>query len=423
GSCYTRVVVKSTAPTAALQPPHMNVSVSRLGGCVLSETDWEEVASALTSNPSYLTELDLSDNKMQDQSVKLLSSGLQSPNCKLQVLRLKNCSLSELGCSALTSALKSNPAHLTELDLGANKLQDPGVQHLCGLLQIPDCRLQTLRSDSSSEGKDIVFFCDGLLKQHSAHFRPLESRLDECSLSETSLSALALALMSNSTPLTELDLSYNWDLQDPGVQHLCGFLQHPDCQLQTLRLKNCSLSELSCAALTSALKSNPSHLTELDLSGNELQDPGVQHLCGFLQSPDCRLQTLRVWFWSHLNAALFQFTVSSLKSNLKSVYAGFRLNACSLSELSCAALVWALKSNPSHLTELDLRGNNDLQDSGVQHLCGFLQSPDCRLQTLRSLSFYVFSHFLVSSERFFKDFREAFFGSIVVCSEGFAAKS
>uniref|UniRef100_A0A3P9J6B7 Uncharacterized protein n=1 Tax=Oryzias latipes TaxID=8090 RepID=A0A3P9J6B7_ORYLA len=70
-----------------MQPPHMNVSVCRLGGCVLSETDWEEVASALTSNPSYLTELDLSDNKMQDQSVKLLSSGLQSPNCKLQVLR------------------------------------------------------------------------------------------------------------------------------------------------------------------------------------------------------------------------------------------------------------------------------------------------------------------------------------------------
>ena len=55
-----------------------------------------------------------------------------------------------------------------------------------------------------------------------------------------------------------------------------------------------------------------------------------------------------------------------------------------MSEISCASLASALKSNPSHLRELDLRGNN-LKDSDMKLLSDLKESPDCRLETLRAV--------------------------------------
>uniref|UniRef100_A0A8C1MPL9 Uncharacterized protein n=1 Tax=Cyprinus carpio TaxID=7962 RepID=A0A8C1MPL9_CYPCA len=69
-----------------------------------------------------------------------------------------------------------------------------------------------------------------------------------------------------------------------------GGNQETEC-LKT-RLWDCSIGEEGCAALISALISNPSHLTELNLSYNTPGDSGVKLLSALLEDPHCKLKKL-----------------------------------------------------------------------------------------------------------------------------------
>uniref|UniRef100_A0A674CQT9 NACHT domain-containing protein n=2 Tax=Salmo trutta TaxID=8032 RepID=A0A674CQT9_SALTR len=117
-----------------------------LSGCGVTEKGCASLVSALESNPSHLRELDLSYNDLKDSGVKLLSAGLGNPHCKLETLRLSGCLVTEEGCASLVSALTSNPSHLRELDLSNNDLKDSGVKLLSAGLGNPHCKLETLRS-------------------------------------------------------------------------------------------------------------------------------------------------------------------------------------------------------------------------------------------------------------------------------------
>ncbi|XP_056599963.1 ribonuclease inhibitor-like [Triplophysa dalaica] len=67
-----------------------------------------------------------------------------------------------------------------------------------------------------------------------------------------------------------------------------------DCDDTDVSLYDCSIGSEGCVDLTSALRSNPSHLTQLDLSRNNPEDSGVKLLSDLLKDPHCQIQTLLI---------------------------------------------------------------------------------------------------------------------------------
>ncbi|XP_073699569.1 NLR family CARD domain-containing protein 3-like [Garra rufa] len=232
-----------------------HLSKGSLSSADLSPAQWSALAFVLLTSEEELEEFELQKFKKSDECLIRLSAVIKTSKRAL----LNDCGLTDKSCSALATVLGSDTS-LKELNMSNNNLQDSGVKLFCAGLGNMECHLEILR-------------------------------LSNCSITEEGYKALASALRSNPSHLIELDLTGN-DPGQSGVKELNHLLQDPNCQLKTLSLWRCSITEKQCLILTSALKSNPSHLRELNLSWNQITNTGVNDLCDVLKDLHCKLERL-----------------------------------------------------------------------------------------------------------------------------------
>lgn len=162
--------------------------------------------------------------------------------------------------------------------------------------------------------------------------------------------------------LVELNLSNN-NLKDPGFALICEGM-YAWCSLEKLNVSRCGITGAGCFYLAKVLCS----VSQLYSGWTQQTDWQAVELKDLDLSMNC----------------LTDNGVKDIAPGLKNPYSHLNtlnLSHCSLTDECCAELASGFASKESIISELDLSGN-DLQDKGVKKLCVGLKSPQCKLDKL-----------------------------------------
>uniref|UniRef100_A0A3B5ANJ3 B30.2/SPRY domain-containing protein n=1 Tax=Stegastes partitus TaxID=144197 RepID=A0A3B5ANJ3_9TELE len=291
--------VHKRAVDEALQSPngHLDLFLRFLLGLSL-QTNQNLLQGLLTRTES--------NSQTNQETVEYIKKKLSENLSAERSINLFHC-LNELNDRSLVEEIQQS---LRSGSLSTDKLSPAQWSALVFILLSSERQLDVFDLKKYSASEEALLRLLPVIKASN------KALLSSCNLSERSCEALSSVLSSQSSSLRDLDLSNN-DLQDSGVKLLSAGLKSPHCELETLGLSGCLVTEEGCASLASALNYNPFHLIELDLSNNnlQLQEPGVKQLSAGVDDPYWRLGALRYGRTRH--ACKITLDPNSAHRNLK----------------------------------------------------------------------------------------------------------
>jgi hypothetical protein len=251
----------------------------RLGGCAITHVGARSLADVICqSQNNRIRKLDFTTgtfpregNPLGNEGAASLAEILADHYAQLQILVLRNCSIGDEGCTALSKALKTNRTLVT-LELGDNLISNSGAEEM-GRALIENCTLKGLSLWHNR------IFPDGAegLAEGLRHNSTLEWLGLGCNhISDIGLKAICESLQANyeNSHLTWLALGGN-NITDRGIKHLAFLLKGSINQQDS--------DELETQLNTHTLTGTNCRLESIGLGGNDISDTGAGQLAEALQ--------------------------------------------------------------------------------------------------------------------------------------------